>query len=181
MYLHVYIVHLILLSKLRWISVLRLGASLRLDCNLREFVFLNYRHLGPGARGKAVRNSSSLAGATLHPRRSNVTFSRICAPPRAARVWAFFAKIELPLERCRKVFALCDTSRAGAAFLARNASRSSPKRFFDLSEKIDFRSGGVVKIATLIFTRVLQTKMALQKCIISRVGDSFSKRKGNSR
>ena len=74
----------------------------------------------------------------------------------------FFAKNELPLERCQKVFALCDTSRAGAPFLARHASRSSPKRF-DLSEKIDLRSGSVVKLATLIFTRVLQITMELQK------------------
>ena len=51
-------------------------------------------------------------------------------PVRRSSLGHFFAKTELPLERCRKVFALCDTSRAGAAFLTRNASRSSPRHFF---------------------------------------------------
>ena len=85
----------------------------------------------------------------------------------------FFAKTKLPAERCRKVFALCDTSRVGAAFGARNASCWSPTRFFDLSEKIDFRSGGVVKIATLIFTRVLQTKWRSKCTLFPRWGPRF--------
>ena len=94
-------------------------------------------------------------------------------PVCGSRLGHFFAKTELPLERCRKLFALCDTSRAGAAFWPKNASRSSPTRFFRPFRKIDFRSGGVVKMAPLIFTRVLQTKMTLQKCIISSVGNMF--------
>ncbi len=53
----------------------------------------------------------------------------------------FFAKNELPLERCQNHVALCDTSRAGAAFWPRNAPRSSPKRFFRPFRKNRFSLG----------------------------------------
>ena len=136
------------------------------------------RRARKGGPKQLIARGGKTASATL----KRYVFQDSMRPPRRGSSFGhFFAKTELPLERCRTIFTLCDTSREGAPFLARNASRSSPTRFFDLSEKIDFRSGGVVKIATLIFTRVLQKKMALQKCIISRVGDSFLKRKGNSR
>ena len=62
-------------------------------------------------------------------------------PLRRSSLGHFFAKTELPLERCRKVFALCDTSRAGAPFLARNAPRSSPRRFFRPFPKNRFSLG----------------------------------------
>ena len=62
-------------------------------------------------------------------------------PLRRSSLGHFSRKNELPLERCRKVFALCDTSRAGAPFLARNAPRSSPKRFFRPFQKNRFSLG----------------------------------------
>ena len=118
------------------------------------------RRARKGGPKQLIARGGKTASATL---KRYVFQDSMRAPLCGSSLGHFFAKTELPLERCRKVFALCDTSRAGAAFLARNASRSSPNRFFDLSEKIDFRSGGVVKIATLIFTRVLQNKNGAPK------------------
>ena len=63
------------------------------------------------------------------------------APLCGSSLGHFSGKNELPLERCRKVFALCDTSRAGAPFLARNAPRSSPKLFFRPFRKNRFSLG----------------------------------------
>ena len=146
-------------------------------------MFLNYRHLCPGARGKAAQNSLSRDGVTRCPRRSNVTFSRIlCGTPCAVRVWATFSPKPSSHSRgVEKFLHFVTPLEREPPFWPEMLPVRVPGVFFDLSEKIDFRSGGVVKIATLIFTRVLQTKMTLQKCIISRVGDTFSKRKGNSR
>ena len=146
-------------------------------------MFLNYRHLCPGARGKAARNSFSRDRVTRSPRRSNVTFSRIlCSPPSAARVWATFSQKTSSHSRgVERIVHFATPLEREPPFWPEMLPARAPRVFFDRSEKIDFRSGGVVKIATLIFTRVLQTKIALQKSIISRVGDSFLKRKGNSR
>ena len=58
---------------------------------LREFVYVNYRHLGPGLRGMAARFCRPRGRAGRCPRRSNVTFSDIlCATPSAAAVLLVF-------------------------------------------------------------------------------------------
>ena len=61
------------------------------DTNMREFVSVNYRHLGPGRRGMAARFCRPRGWAGRRPRRSNVTFSDIlCATPSAVGVLLVF-------------------------------------------------------------------------------------------
>ena len=120
--------------------------------------FLNYRHLCPGARGKAARNSLSRDGVRRSPRRSNVTFSRIlCATPRAARVWATFSQktsshsrgvekflhFATPLER-EPLLAFWPTHASGSS--SRVFSRPFQKKRFSLgrcrqNRDLDFYSG----------------------------------------
>ena len=60
--------------------------------HLREFVCLNYRHLGPGARGKAALNCQRGGGGRRHPRSSNATLADIlCEFAVPLRVWRVFS------------------------------------------------------------------------------------------
>ena len=62
-----------------------------IDDDLREFVSVNYRDLGPGRRGMAARFCRPRGWARRRPRRSNATLADIlCTPSSAARVLLVF-------------------------------------------------------------------------------------------
>ena len=70
---------------------------------LREFVCVNYRHLGPGARGKAARNGRARGGSTeLAALKRYVFHDSMRAPVRRCSAVRFFAKVALSPQRCRK-------------------------------------------------------------------------------
>ena len=144
---------------------------------------VNSRHLGPGARGKAARNGGARGGGSteLAALKRYVFQDSMRYPLRGSSLGHFSQKPSSHSRGVEKFLHFATPLELGPPFWPEMPPVRVPFVFFDLSEKIDFRSGGVVKIAPLICSRVLRTKITFQKCIISRVGDTFSERKGNSR